>query len=114
MLFFNSRGDSDDGVNCANEQGYSELCSPEIWLCVGIICDPVSGGLRGWSGGQAVVHPERLVGKKKLLSLLFMRPTTVPSSANLMKRLELDEGVQSWVSSSVMRRGLTPQDSLVA
>ncbi len=31
-------------------------------------------------------------------SLLLMRPTTVVSSANLMKRLELFDGVQSWVS----------------
>ncbi len=31
-------------------------------------------------------------------SLLLMRPTTVVSSANLMKRLELCDGVQSWVS----------------
>lgn len=67
MLFFNSHGDSDDSVNSAKEQGYSELCSPEIWLCVGIICEPVSGGPRGWSGGQTVVHPERLVGKKNSL-----------------------------------------------
>ncbi len=35
-----------------------------------------------------------------------MRPTTVVSSANLMKRLELCDGVQSWVSR-VKRRGLS-------
>ncbi len=39
-------------------------------------------------------------------SLLLMRPTTVVSSANLMKRLELFDGVQSWVSR-VKRRGLS-------
>ncbi len=39
-------------------------------------------------------------------SLLLMRPTTVVSSANLMKRLELYDGVQSWVSR-VKRRGLS-------
>ncbi len=35
-----------------------------------------------------------------------MTPTTVVSSANLMKRLELCDGVQSWVSR-VKRRGLS-------
>ncbi len=35
---------------------------------------------------------------------VVMRPTTVVSSANLMKRLELCDGVQSWVSR-VKRRG---------
>ncbi len=35
-----------------------------------------------------------------------MRPTTVVSYANLMKRLELVDGVQSWVSR-VKRRGLS-------
>ncbi len=35
-----------------------------------------------------------------------MRPTTVVSSANLMKRLELCDGVQSWVSR-VKRMGLS-------
>ncbi len=35
-----------------------------------------------------------------------MRPTTVVSSANLMKRLDLFDGVQSWVSR-VKRRGLS-------
>ncbi len=39
-------------------------------------------------------------------SLLLMRPTTIVSSTNLMKRLELFDGVQSWVSR-VKRRGLS-------
>ena len=43
-------------------------------------------------------------------SLLLMRPTTVVSSANLIKRLELCDGMQSWVNS-VKRRGLSTHPS---
>lgn len=48
----------------------------------------------------------RLTSLPSIVSLVLMRPTTVGSPANLIKRLELDGGVQSWVSR-VMRRGLS-------